>query len=123
MTAVLASGVIFLFQDTLDQVVYLAVLMPIVANMGGVAGTQTLTLVIRSLALGHISESNSRWLLVREPWRGRLERGRMGDRYRSHHVRLVRRLTTKLSYSCSHDDQSRGGSSGRSLSSTISKSH
>jgi magnesium transporter len=66
MTAVLASGVIFLFQDTLDQVVYLAVLMPIVANMGGVAGTQTLTLVIRSLALGHISESNSRWLLMRE---------------------------------------------------------
>lgn len=66
MTAVFASGVIFLFQDTLDQVVYLAVLMPIVANMGGVAGTQTLTLVIRSLALGHISASNSRWLLVRE---------------------------------------------------------
>ncbi len=66
MTAVLASGVIFLFQDTVDQVVYLAILMPIVANMGGVAGTQTLTLVIRSLALGHISESNSRWLLVRE---------------------------------------------------------
>ena len=66
MTAVFASGVIFLFQDTLDQVVYLAVLMPIVANMGGVAGTQTLTLVIRSLALGHISQSNSRWLLVRE---------------------------------------------------------
>lgn len=66
MTAVLASGVIYLFQDTLDQVVYLAVLMPIVANMGGVAGTQTLTLVIRSMALGHISSSNSRWLLVRE---------------------------------------------------------
>jgi len=66
MTAVLASLVIFLFQDTLDQVVYLAVLMPIVANMGGVAGTQTLTLVIRSLALGHISPSNSRWLLTRE---------------------------------------------------------
>ena len=66
MTAVLASLVIYLFQDTLDQVVYLAVLMPIVANMGGVAGTQTLTLVIRSLALGHISPSNSRWLLVQE---------------------------------------------------------
>ncbi len=66
MTAVLASLVIFLFQDTLDQIVYLAVLMPIVANMGGVAGTQTLTLVIRSLALGHISPSNSRWLLTRE---------------------------------------------------------
>ena len=66
MTAVLASGVIYLFQDTLDRVVYLAVLMPIVANMGGVAGTQTLTLVIRSQALGHISSSNSRWLLIRE---------------------------------------------------------
>ncbi len=66
MTAVFASLVIYMFQDTLDQVVYLAVLMPIVANMGGVAGTQTLTLVIRSLALGHISPSNSRWLLLRE---------------------------------------------------------
>ena len=66
MTAVLASLVIYMFQDTLDQVVYLAVLMPIVANMGGVAGTQTLTLVIRSLALGHISPANSRWLLTRE---------------------------------------------------------
>ncbi len=66
MTAVFASLVIYLFQDTLDQVVYLAVLMPIVANMGGVAGTQTLTLVIRSMALGHISPSNSRWLLIRE---------------------------------------------------------
>lgn len=66
MTAIIASLVIFLFQDTLDQVVYLAVLMPIVANMGGVAGSQTLTLVIRSLALGHISPSNTRWLLARE---------------------------------------------------------
>ena len=66
MTALLASLVIYIFQDTLDQVVYLAVLMPIVANMGGVAGTQTLTLVVRSMALGHISPSNSRWLLIRE---------------------------------------------------------
>ena len=66
MTAVLASLVIYIFQDTLDQIVYLAVLMPIVANMGGVAGTQTLTLVIRGMALGHIIPSNSRWLLIRE---------------------------------------------------------
>jgi len=65
-TAILASSVIYLFQETIDKVVYLAVLMPIVANMGGVAGTQTLTLVIRSMALGHISPSNSRWLLSRE---------------------------------------------------------
>ena len=65
-TAVFASLVIYLFQETIDEVVYLAILMPIVANMGGVAGTQTLTLVIRSMALGHISPSNSRWLLIRE---------------------------------------------------------
>ena len=65
-TAVFASLVIYFFQETIDEVVYLAILMPIVANMGGVAGTQTLTLVIRSMALGHISPSNSRWLLVRE---------------------------------------------------------
>ena len=66
MTAVFASVVIYLFQDTIDQVVYIAVLMPIVANMDGVTGTQTLTLVIRGMALGHISLSNSRWLLARE---------------------------------------------------------
>jgi magnesium transporter len=66
MTAIYASIVIFLFQDTLDAVVYLAVLMPIVASMGGVAGSQTLTLVVRSLALGHITQANTRWLLGRE---------------------------------------------------------
>ena len=66
LTAVFASLVIYIFQETIDEVVYLAILMPIVANMGGVAGTQTLTLVIRSMALGHISSSNSSWLLIRE---------------------------------------------------------
>ena len=40
--------------------------MPIIANMGGVAGTQTLTLIVRGIALGHINASNSRWLLLRE---------------------------------------------------------
>jgi magnesium transporter len=40
--------------------------MPIIANMGGVAGTQTLTLIVRGIALGHINASNSRWLLFRE---------------------------------------------------------
>ena len=66
IAAALAAAVIYAFQDVVDQIVYLAVLMPIVANMGGVAGTQTLTLVIRSIALGHISPSNSRWLVIRE---------------------------------------------------------
>ena len=66
LTALLASGVINLFQDTIDKVVALAVLMPIVASMGGVAGSQTLTVVIRGMALGQIGRSNLSWLLSRE---------------------------------------------------------
>lgn len=66
LTALLASSVIGLFQDTIDKVVALAVLMPIVASMGGIAGSQTLTLVIRGQALGHVERSNTRWLLNRE---------------------------------------------------------
>lgn len=66
LTALLASGVIGLFQATIDQVVALAVLMPIVASMGGVAGSQTLTLVIRGQAIGHIDSKNVGWLLNRE---------------------------------------------------------
>jgi len=66
ITAFLASWVIGQFQATLEQVVALAVLMPIVASMGGVSGTQTLTLVIRGLALDQISKKNARWLLFKE---------------------------------------------------------
>ena len=65
-TAFLAAWVIGLFEATLDQVVALAVLMPIVASMGGIAGSQTLTLIIRGIALGHVSSSNSRWLAYKE---------------------------------------------------------
>ena len=64
VTALIASGVISLFQDTIEKVVALAVLMPIVASMGGIAGSQTLTLVIRGIALGNISSANSKSLLV-----------------------------------------------------------
>jgi len=66
VTALIASGVISLFQDTIEQVVALAVLMPIVASMGGIAGSQTLTLVIRGIALGNISSANSKSLLIKE---------------------------------------------------------
>ncbi len=65
-TAILASMVISLFEDAIVKVVALAVLMPIVASMGGVAGTQTLTLVIRAMALDQISRANLGWLLNRE---------------------------------------------------------
>lgn len=66
ITAFIAASVINLFQDTIDKVVALAILMPIVASMGGVAGTQTLTIVIRGLAIGHIEKHNQRWLIMRE---------------------------------------------------------
>jgi len=66
LTAFLASAVIGLFEATIEQVVALAVLMPIVASMGGIAGSQTLTLIIRGQAIGHIDASNVRWLLSRE---------------------------------------------------------
>lgn len=66
LTAFLASWVIGLFDTTIEKVVALAVLMPIVASMGGIAGSQTLTLVIRSMALGQLNDKNQRWLLHKE---------------------------------------------------------
>ncbi len=66
LTTFIAAGVINLFEQTIDKVVALAILMPIVASMGGVAGTQTLTVVIRGMALGQIGPLNRRWLLTRE---------------------------------------------------------
>ena len=66
LTALLASWVIGLFEATIDQIVALAVLMPIVASMGGIAGSQTLTLVIRGLALGKIGAPNAPRLMLRE---------------------------------------------------------
>lgn len=66
LTAFVASAVIHLFEDTIEKVVALAILMPIVASMGGVAGSQTLTVVIRGMALGQIGKSNTGWLVNRE---------------------------------------------------------
>ena len=66
ITAFIAASVINMFQDTIEKVVALAVLMPIVASMGGIAGTQTLTVLVRGIALGQISSSNQVWLINRE---------------------------------------------------------
>ena len=66
VTALLASSVIHLFQGTIEKVVALAVLMPIVASMGGIAGTQSLTILIRAMAMGQISNRNQLWLIGRE---------------------------------------------------------
>lgn len=66
LTALIASWVVGIFEATIAEVVALAVLMPVVASMGGIAGSQTLTLVIRSQALDQISRSNARQLLRKE---------------------------------------------------------
>ena len=66
LTAFIAASVIDLFKDTIEKVVALAVLMPIVASMGGVTGSQTLTLVIRNMAQDELFESNLAWLTKRE---------------------------------------------------------
>lgn len=66
LTAFAAAAVINVFEETIVKVVALAVLMPIVASMGGIAGTQTLTLVIRGQALGQLNRRNIFWMLSRE---------------------------------------------------------
>ncbi len=66
VTALMAAMVSDLFEATLSQLAVLAILNTIVPSMGGVAGNQTLTLVIRGMALGHVNASNSRWLISKE---------------------------------------------------------
>lgn len=65
-TAFLAAGVVGMFEATIDKIVALAVLMPVVASMGGIAGGQTLTLMIRGLALGQVERSNARLMMSKE---------------------------------------------------------
>lgn len=65
-TALMAAAVSDLFEATLSQLAVLAILNTIVPSMGGVAGNQTLTLVIRGMALGHVNSSNARWLISKE---------------------------------------------------------
>ncbi len=66
VTAFIAAAVVKNFEGTIEKVAALAALMPIVASMGGIAGTQTVTLIIRGLALGQVQWSNARWLLLKE---------------------------------------------------------
>lgn len=66
IAALTAASVSNMFESTLDQLATLAILMTIVPSMGGIAGNQTLALVIRGMAVGHISEGNSRWLIGKE---------------------------------------------------------
>ena len=66
VTALLASWVIGLFDATIEKMVALAILMPVVASMGGIAGSQTLTIVIRAMALGQIGIGNAGRLIIKE---------------------------------------------------------
>jgi magnesium transporter len=66
VTAFLAASVVAIFEGTISQITALAVFMPIVAGMGGNAGTQTLTVIVRGIALGELTWSNSRKALLKE---------------------------------------------------------
>jgi len=66
ITAIVASIIIALYVDTIKQISELAILMPIVASMGGIAGSQTLTVIIRGMAQGQVGQSNLSWLLSKE---------------------------------------------------------
>lgn len=65
-TAFLAASVVDIFQTTVDKIVLLAVLMPVVPSMGGVAGTQSLTIMTRAIALGQINRTNTRGIFRKE---------------------------------------------------------
>ena len=65
-TAFLAASVVDMFQTTVDKIVLLAVLMPVVPSMGGVAGTQSLTIITRAIALGQINRDNAMGILRKE---------------------------------------------------------
>ena len=69
-TAVMASIVIGFFQEDIEKVVALAVLMPIVASMGGNAGTQTVTVAVRALATRQLNYSNLQKFVLKETWVG-----------------------------------------------------
>ena len=66
VTAFVTASVVSLFEGTIQQVVALAVFMPIVAGMGGNAATQTLTVIVRGIALGELTWGNTRKALVKE---------------------------------------------------------
>lgn len=70
VTAFLAAVVVSFFEGTIERVTALAVFMPVVAGMGGNAGTQTLTVIVREIALGELSWENSRRALLKELWVG-----------------------------------------------------
>ena len=78
MTAFLASWAIGLFEVALQEIVALAILMPVVASMGGIAGSQTLAVAIRGLALNHLSDANIKLLLKKEVMIGLLNGGLIG---------------------------------------------
>jgi magnesium transporter len=66
ITAFMASWVVSNFETTLEKVVTVAILMNVVASMGGIAGSQTITLVIRGMALGQVNRANRRWIFNKE---------------------------------------------------------
>jgi magnesium transporter len=113
LTALLASTAISLFEQTLDKLVALAILMPIVASMGGVAGSQTLTVVIRGMALGQIERGNISWLVSKEFATGASQRSTLCTYCRLRSVTLVSRCHYGSDYWSSYGHKPNGSSAFR----------
>ena len=105
LTAFLAASVVDLFQTTIDKIVLLAVLMPVVPSMGGVAGTQSLVIITRAMALGQVDKTNA----TGHPAQGTRgwphQRHRLVSGRRNTDLSLVRRLAHRWRYRRSDDHQ------------------
>ncbi len=115
LTAILASMVIKQFDATIEHMVALAVLMPIVASMGGNAGTQTMTVAVRALATGELGAMNTARVVLRETATGLINGIAFRPDHGAHRVPLVRLQQTGRGDRRGHGDQPAGGRAGRHL--------
>ena len=97
VTAFIASRVIGAFEDSIAQLVALAALMPIIAGIGGNSGNQTITMIVRALALGQITRDNARKLFVKEIGVSAAERPHLGPRRRAVRVPDLSQLAARVS--------------------------
>ena len=108
VTAFLAAAVVSRFEGTIEKVAALAALMPIVASMGGIAGTQTVTLIIRGIALGQVEWVNAKLAAVEGNRGRRAQRPHLGRHRRRRHHRLVRHLEDRRHHRRRDADQPAG---------------
>ena len=98
LTAFIAAWFLSLFEDTLKQIIFLAILVPIVSSMGGIAGSQSLMITIRGLATKRLTENNSSMLLVKELLVGSFKRHVLGNNRRIGYYFMDRQYRNRSYY-------------------------